>query len=515
MKALSTLRFEPLSLRLHLPRFGDWPVRWKLLALVGLSSFFSLTLAAVAVIVSDLVWYHRAVVNSLKAQAETLAAVSGAVLARADAQAARQVLEALRPRLNTRCAAFYGPDGRVFATYERHGDSACRIPPAEAEGTRMDGGDLLVFRDVEHEGRRVGSLVLRQALNRMDRVVSSTGIAAAVLAGALLLGLLVSARMQRVITRPLFDIVAVARGVTERRDYSLRAQKSGRDEVGLLTDAFNQMLAQIERTSAELKSANAQLQLEIGEHRQAREQVQALNALLELRVARRTRDLELANRELESFSYSVSHDLRAPLRAIEGFSAALLDHQAQLDDAGRGHLQRVCAASRRMGLLIDGLLNLARTTRTELCGRELDLSGMAHRVVRELLAVHPTWAVQFDIAPGLRAQGDPVLVRTVLDNLLGNAAKFSAGKPDARVVFSAQQQEGQTVFVVQDNGVGFDMAHAARLFGAFQRLHPQGEFEGTGIGLANVQRIIQRHGGRIWAEGRRGQGASFYFTLPG
>ena len=293
-------------------------------------------------------------------------------------------------------------------------------------------------------------------------------------------------------------------------------QKSGRDEVGLLTDAFNQMLAQIERTSAELQQANAQLQLEIGEHRLAREQVQALNAMLELRVARRTQELELANRELESFSYSVSHDLRAPLRAIEGFSMALLgSRHEQLDATGRDHLQRVCAATQRMGLLIDGLLNLARTTRTEVRGRELDLSGMAHSTVREILAAQPGWAVQFDIAPGLVAQGDPSLLRTVLDNLLGNAAKFSAGRPGARVEFGTLQQDGQAVFVVRDNGVGFDMAHAAKLFGAFQRLHAAGEFEGTGIGLANVQRIIQRHGGRVWAEGQAGQGASFYFTLPG
>lgn len=514
MKASSILRFEPS--RLRLARFGDWPVRWKLLALIGLSSFFSLALAATGVIVSDLVWYKRAVINSATAQAETLAAVSGAALARGDAEAAALILAALKPRQNTRCAAFYGAGGRVLAAYERPQGRPCRLPPPEGEGARMEGDELLVFRDIEHEGRRVGTVSLRQALNRMERAFNSTGIVAAVLAGALLLGLVASARMQRFITGPLFAIVEVARGVTERRDYALRVPKSGRDEVGLLTDAFNQMLAQIERTSAELQQANAQLQLEIGEHRQAREQVQALNAMLELRVARRTRDLEQANRELESFSYSVSHDLRAPLRAIEGFSMALLaGRHEQLDATGRDHLQRVCAATQRMGLLIDGLLNLARTTRIEIHGRELDLSGMAHSTVREILAAQPGWAVQFDIAPGLVAQGDPALLRTVLDNLLGNAAKFSAGRPDARVEFGTLRQDGQAVFVVRDNGVGFDMAHAAKLFGAFQRLHPAGEFEGTGIGLANVQRIIQRHGGRVWAEGQAGRGASFYFTLPG
>ena len=170
MKAWSSLRFEPL--RLRLPSFGDWPVRWKLLALIGLSSFFSLTLAAAAVIVSDLVWYKRAVVNSVSAQAETLATVSGAALARGDVLAVAQVLAALRPRPNTRCAAFYGTDGRIFTTYERPGGAPCRMPPPQAAGARMDGDELLVFRDVDHDGRRVGSLALRQALNRMDRVFS-------------------------------------------------------------------------------------------------------------------------------------------------------------------------------------------------------------------------------------------------------------------------------------------------------------------------------------------------------
>jgi signal transduction histidine kinase len=496
-------------------RFGDWSMRWKLLGLIALSSFFSLVLAGVAIIASDQVWYKRAVTNNVKTQAEMLAAISGAALVFNDPQAASEYLGTLRARVGTTCAAIYAADGTVFAAYQRTGGPPCRTPLPEPDGHRMDGDDLLVFQGIEQGGERVGTVFMRQHLNLRERALNATGIVVAVLAGSLLLGLLVSARLQRAITQPLFEIAQAAHRITQRRDYSLRAVKLGNDEVGLVTDAFNQMLAQTERSAADLQRANEQLQQEIGEHRRAREEVLALNATLEQRVAQRTRQLEEANKELESFSYSVSHDLRAPLRAIDGFSAALLkDHEDRLDEEARDYLQRVRAAARRMGVLIDDLLNLARTTRAEIRRRDLDLSDVARSVAREILATHPAWTVEFDIAPDLRAHADPQLLRAALDNLLGNAAKFSARKPGARVEFGSLQQDGQTVYRVRDNGVGFDMAYADKLFGAFQRLHSSREFEGTGIGLANVQRIIHRHGGRVWAESRVDHGASFFFTLP-
>jgi signal transduction histidine kinase len=496
-------------------RFGDWSMRWKLLGLIALSSFFSLALAGVAIIVSDQFWYKRAITNNVKTQAEMLAAISGAALVFNDPQAASEYLGTLRARVGTTCAALYAADGTVFAAYQRSGAPACETPLPEPDGHRMDGGDLLVFQGIEQGGERVGTVFMRQHLNLRERALNATGIVVAVLAGSLLLGLLVSARLQRAITQPLFEIAQAAHRVTQRRDYSLRAVKLGNDEVGLVTDAFNQMLAQTERSAADLQRANGQLQQEIGEHRRAREEVLALNATLEQRVAQRTRQLEEANKELESFSYSVSHDLRAPLRAIDGFSAALLkDYDDRLDDEGRDHLKRVRAAAHRMGVLIDDLLNLARTTRAEIRRRDLDLSELARSVAREILATHSAWTVEFDIAPALRAHADPQLLRAALDNLLGNAAKFSARQPGARVEFGSLQQDGQTVYRVRDNGVGFDMAYADKLFGAFQRLHSSREFEGTGIGLANVQRIIHRHGGRVWAESQVGHGASFFFTLP-
>jgi signal transduction histidine kinase len=224
--------------------------------------------------------------------------------------------------------------------------------------------------------------------------------------------------------------------------------------------------------------------------------------------------LETANKELEAFSYSVSHDLRAPLRAINGFTSIVLDEGAeQLDEAGKGLLLRVQTACQRMGQLIDDLLSLSRVSRGELTRDQMDLGAIAQSIVTELQKNQPDRKVNVRIADGLTANGDARLLRVALENLLGNAWKFTSKQPDATIEFAAQQQGDETAFFVRDNGAGFDMQHAEKLFGAFQRLHSMDDFPGTGIGLATVQRIIHRHGGRIWAEGTPGKGAAFFFTL--
>lgn len=245
------------------------------------------------------------------------------------------------------------------------------------------------------------------------------------------------------------------------------------------------------------------------------EQVQRYAAELEGRVAERTAELAAANRELESFSAAVSHDLRAPVRSIDGFSRALLeDYAGALDEQGQDYLRRICAATRRMAEMIDALLLLSRVTRAELQRGAVDLSAMARAVAAELQRQEPARQVAFVIAEGLTATGDARLVRLVVENLLSNAWKFTAKQPAAEIAFGAlAPPEGPPVFFVRDNGTGFDMAYADKLFGAFQRLHGASEFPGTGIGLATVQRIVHRHGGRIWAEGTVDQGATFYFTL--
>ncbi|MDB5308581.1 MAG: sensor histidine kinase [Gemmataceae bacterium] len=241
-----------------------------------------------------------------------------------------------------------------------------------------------------------------------------------------------------------------------------------------------------------------------------------LNEELERRVLERTRQLEAANRELEAFCYSVSHDLRSPLRALDGFSQELLQNYSdRLDDQGRHYLRRVRAGTQRMGQLIDDLLRLSRVTRAEMRRDRVNLTALAEAVVAELREREPARTVNFTARSGLTAECDPQLIRVVLENLLGNAWKFTAKNPAAVIAFDQTEDADRPAFVVRDNGAGFDMAFAEKLFGVFQRLHSDRDFPGTGIGLATVQRIVRRHGGEVRAEGAVGRGAAFYFTIPG
>jgi len=234
----------------------------------------------------------------------------------------------------------------------------------------------------------------------------------------------------------------------------------------------------------------------------------------EQEILRRSMELETANKELETFSYSVSHDLRAPLRGIEGFSQALQeDYEQQLDSTARDYLRRIRDATHRMGKLIDDLLNLARVTRAEIHRESIDLSRLANEVVQELQANEPQRAVALKIAEGLATDGDTRLVRVALQNLIGNAWKFTSKRERAEIEFGEKTANGNRTYFVRDNGAGFDPSYASRLFGPFQRLHAANEFPGTGIGLATVQRIVHRHGGAVWAEGFVNRGATIYFTL--
>jgi signal transduction histidine kinase len=243
-------------------------------------------------------------------------------------------------------------------------------------------------------------------------------------------------------------------------------------------------------------------------------QMEAEVVLRAQEVQEANRQLRIANEELDAFSYSVSHDLRAPLRSIDGFSQILLeDYHDKLDEQGQKYLRTVRESSQQMAQLIDDLLNLSRVSRTEIRKETVDLSRMADTIVESLRTTQPEHSADCEIEHGMLAQGDPHLLKVVLDNLLGNAWKYSSKRARARIEFGRMKENGRVTYFVRDNGAGFDMAYAHKLFGVFQRLHAVSEFPGTGIGLATVQRIIHRHGGQVWAEGQVEQGATVYFTL--
>jgi PAS domain S-box-containing protein len=254
--------------------------------------------------------------------------------------------------------------------------------------------------------------------------------------------------------------------------------------------------------------------IDVTERKLAELEVSRLNAELEQRVRQRTLELEASNRELEAFAYSVSHDLRAPLRGIDGWSLALLeDYSSSLDDDGRKYLNRVRGETQRMGNLIDDLLQLSRASRGEMKLDHVDITALANRIADRLRDAQPKRSIEFAIEPALVAFGDARLLDIALTNLLSNAVKFTGTQNPALIEFGKTEKEGEMAFYVRDNGAGFDMAYAGNLFGAFQRLHKVTEFPGTGIGLATVQRIVRRHGGRVWADAHLNRGATFSFTL--
>jgi signal transduction histidine kinase len=488
--------------------FSAVPIRLKLTGMIVAVSSLTLILAAIAIVAYEATTSRARLADDLRGLADVVGLNTRAAIEFDDPDAAAENLQALAARQAVMSAAIYTVDGRLFATFERTAEAG--LPALLPAGMPLFTSRALeLTRAVGHPAEPIGWVSLRADLAPLQaRSVNYALIVAAMLVVLLIASLGLAVILQRVVSTPLLDLAGVARGITERRDFGMRAQKRSNDELGLLTDALNQMLDRIQHQHRELEQ-------EVAERKLAESRVRSLNAELEQRVAARTAELQTANEELEGFSYSVSHGLRAPLRGIDGFVRILEEEYGPaLDVEARRLISVVRSNCDAMRQLIDDLLSFSRLGRQGLTMAPVDMNGLVEEVLTELgqLPDEPLAAV--DVAPLPSAVGDRGLLRLVWFNLLANANKFTRGRKDAKVRVSGDRKDGEVLYSVADNGVGFDMRYYDKLFGVFQRLHRAEEFGGTGVGLATFKRIITRHGGRVWAEGRVGEGATFYFSLP-
>ncbi|MGH9378728.1 MAG: sensor histidine kinase, partial [Terriglobia bacterium] len=353
----------------------------------------------------------------------------------------------------------------------------------------------VLARKIIFQGKPIGTVLIRADLQQMDeRLKSYATIAGVVLAVCMAAVLLMSSFFRRTIADPIVRLAGTARIISRQKDYSVRiAENANHDEMSALMESFNEMLEQIQTRDEALQQAHNDL---------------------ESRVEERTAQLKGVNRELEAFSYSVSHDLRAPLRQISGFARILSDeYGAQFDAAGQRYLKLIQEGARNMGRLIDGLLNMGRIGRQELLCQPTDLNELLQLALRDLRSEIGARTLDLRLGTLPAVECDPGLIKQVFTNLLSNAVKYTRYQESPVIEVGQAPEGGEPVIFVRDNGAGFDQKYANKLFGVFQRLHHADEFEGTGVGLATVQRIVQNHGGRIWARGETGKGATFFFTL--
>jgi PAS domain S-box-containing protein len=628
----------------------DKPIRAKLRAIVLIIS--GLAVAGSCTVFVAYQWFtsRNELAHRLGVMADIVGDQSTAALEFDQPTQAAIILRALKAERQILFAGIYSREGRLFASYVREGVDpiAIRAGP-DPDGQTFDGGDLLVFHPMRSGGERIGTFGLRSDLADLrERLWINIGTAVLVLLGAGMAILYLSARLGGLVTEPVLRLAGAVQVITKQRDYSIRVERGGQDEMGHLIEGFNDMLSQIQARDAALASARddlekrveertRELQTEVAERRLAEKAlqekdirlteaqeiarmgswewvlstskiswsdevylifgllpqkfgggladfvnaahpddrvafkealetscrnrepltvdyriirpdgsvrylhargkailddsgrpvrvvgtlqdvterkdadraIQALNLELQGRMA----ELAAANKELEGFSYSVSHDLRAPLRSIDGYSRMLIeDYSDRVDGEGRRYLKVITDNTRKMGQLIDDLLAFSRMGRASLEASSIDMEGLARQVFSELREQHPDRTFELRLDPLPSGRGDPAMFRQVFINLISNAIKYSKGRNPAIIAIGSRVEPTETIYYVRDNGVGFEMQYAHKLFGVFQRLHSPQDFEGTGVGLALVQRIVQRHGGRVWAESKVGDGATFYFT---
>jgi signal transduction histidine kinase len=459
----------------------------------------ALLLAYFAFLAYDLFTLRKDLIGSLSTDAGIVGANSITALLFDDQQAAENTLSALRQTPQVVWAVVVRPDGSLFAQYTRDPNIQPNLQrflaADESSHSWMNPKSVLLGSRIIFAGKPIGAVYLLAETSALRHGTLQFGLLAVpILLLCFTIALAVTSATRNLVTAPLTGLAETAQIVTRKKDYSVRAAKPRTtDELSFLVESFNQMLEQIQARDRALEESRS---------------------ILEQRVQERTAALSAANKELEAFSYSVAHDLRGPLQHISNIGFLLQTMMKSATPEEQNLIEKLMEGSRRMSALIDDLLNLSRATSTPLRRTAIDLGQIAGSILETLCNENSDRRVRITVAKGARAIADEGLTQVVMQNLLSNAWKYTARKPNAEIEFGVRQQNGSSVYFVRDNGAGFDPQYADRLFRPFQRLHSQSEFPGTGIGLATAMRIINRHGGTIWADGNIDRGATFYFTLP-
>lgn len=479
----------------------DVPIRRKLVLILMLTTGGALLLAGTGLLVLDYFRFRQEMATDLEALAEIIAQNSTAAVAFQDTQAAKENLAALGAKSSVLAAALYDEDGTPFATWSRSGKTSAIPLRPEPDGSRFRGDSLIFFKPVVLNGERIGTVYLASGLSEIWkrlRLRVATVVFVFLAAAAAALGF--SSALQALISRPILDLAGTARAVSERNDYTLRAEKTSADELGQLVDAFNQMLAQIGDRDTALLAAKDDL-----EHR-------VLDRTRELQAA--NVELQQSNRELDDFAYIASHDLKEPLRGIHNYSMFLLeDYGDRLDEGGKAKLETLTRLTRRMEVLIDSLLQFSRLGRVDLAVEDVNLDRTVAEVVDSLgINLQAEGAEVRVPRPLPTVRADRARVGEIFYNLIINAVRYN-DKP--RKWVEVGWLEGDPpVFYVRDNGIGIQEKHFDSIFRIFKRLHSRDKFGGgTGAGLTIVKKIVERHSGRIWLESVPGEGTTFYFTL--
>jgi signal transduction histidine kinase len=482
-------------------RFKDLPIQKKLMRVILLISGILLLVTSATYFVYEYYTFRQTTKQKLSTIGQVIAANSTASLAFDNSQDAEEILSALKAEPHIIAACIYNEEGKLFSQYIAN-PAGSKLPVKNifpekpgADGYRYTDAHLEGFEPVVQGNKRLGTLYLRSDLKEMTSRFGLYGLITVIVLGiSFLLAYSLSRLFQRNISQPILDLTVIARAISHHHDYSVRARKSGNDEIGVLTEAFNQMVEQIEDQN---------------------QQLNRFNQNLEQMVQDRTTELETANKEMESFSYTISHDLRAPVRAIHGYMNIFSEeYGTQVDDEGRRLIQMILSNSKKMGHLIDDLLAFSKLGRKELIKTTVSMQDIVQLTWNDLRKAEEGRDIELVLAPLPDAWAESSTIQQVWINLISNALKYTRNNPKTRIEISAEEREHDIVYSVKDNGSGFDMEYYNKLFGVFQRLHSQEEFEGTGVGLAIVHRIIEKHEGKIWGEGKVNAGAAFYFSLP-